>query len=102
VKVDRASMACGLEVRSPFLDHKLVEFCARVPSGLKIRNTEQKYILKRAFHDELPAEILQREKTGFGMPLAEWLRHDLRGLAEILCCRPTVASAACFRRRRLE
>jgi len=81
VKVDRASMACGLEVRSPFLDHKLVEFCARVPSGLKIRNTEQKYILKRAFHDELPAEILHREKAGFGMPLAEWLRHDLRGLA---------------------
>jgi asparagine synthase (glutamine-hydrolysing) len=80
VKVDIASMACGLEVRSPFLDHKLVEFCARVPSGLKIRNTEQKYILKRAFHDELPAEILKRGKTGFGMPLGEWLRHDLRAL----------------------
>ena len=81
VKVDIASMACGLEVRSPFLDHKLVEFCARVPSGLKIRNTEQKYILKRAFHDALPVEILKRKKTGFGLPLAEWLRHDLRTLA---------------------
>jgi asparagine synthase (glutamine-hydrolysing) len=81
VKVDIASMACGLEVRSPFLDHKLVEFCARVPSGLKIRNTEQKYILKRAFHDELPVEILKREKTGFGLPLGEWLRHDWRALA---------------------
>ena len=81
VKVDIASMACGLEVRSPFLDHKLVEFCARVPSGLKIRNTEQKYILKQAFRDALPVEILKREKTGFGLPLAEWLRHDLRTLA---------------------
>ncbi len=81
VKVDIASMACGLEVRSPFLDHKLVELCARVPSGLKMKNTEQKYILKRAFHDELPVEILKREKTGFGLPLGEWLRHDLRALA---------------------
>jgi len=81
VKVDIASMACGLEVRSPFLDHKLVEFCAQVPSGLKIKNTKQKYILKRAFRDELPLEILEREKTGFGLPLAEWLRHDLRALS---------------------
>jgi asparagine synthase (glutamine-hydrolysing) len=80
VKVDIASMACGLEVRSPFLDHKLVEFCSRVPSELKIRNTEQKYILKQAFRDDLPAEILKREKTGFGMPLGDWLRHDLRAL----------------------
>jgi asparagine synthase (glutamine-hydrolysing) len=82
VKVDMASMACGLEVRSPFLDHKLVEFCARVSSGLKIRKTEQKYILKQAFQDELPTEILHRGKAGFGLPLAEWLRHDLRALAE--------------------
>src|SRR6202040_3312804 len=66
-KVDMASMACGLEVRSPFLDHKLVEFCARVPSGFKIRNTEQKFILKQAFRDDLP--------------VAEWLRHDLGALA---------------------
>jgi len=82
VKVDMASMACGLEVRSPFLDHKLVEFCARVPSGLKIKRTEQKYILKRAFQEELPAEIVRRGKAGFGLPLAQWLRNDLRSLAE--------------------
>jgi asparagine synthase (glutamine-hydrolysing) len=82
VKVDMASMACGLEVRSPFLDHKLVEFCARVPSGLKIKRTEQKYILKRAFQEELPAEIVRRGKAGFGLPLAQWLRNDLRALAE--------------------
>jgi asparagine synthase (glutamine-hydrolysing) len=80
VKVDMASMACGLEVRSPFLDYKLIEFCARVPSAMKIRKNEQKYILKRAFKDELPSAILNREKTGFGMPLAEWLRHDLRAI----------------------
>jgi asparagine synthase (glutamine-hydrolysing) len=97
VKVDMASMACGLEVRSPFLDHKLVEFCARVPSALKIRNTEQKYILKRAFRDELPAEILRREKTGFGMPLADWLRHDLRGLAEDTLLSPNSCIRSLFR-----
>jgi asparagine synthase (glutamine-hydrolysing) len=101
VKVDMASMACGLEVRSPFLDHKLVEFCARVPSGLKIRKTEQKYILKRAFHDELPAEILQREKTGFGMPLADWLRHDLRGLAHDTLLSPNSCIGALFQTEKI-
>jgi asparagine synthase (glutamine-hydrolysing) len=101
VKVDRASMACGLEVRSPFLDHKLVEFCARVPSGLKIRNTEQKYILKRAFHDELPPEILHREKTGFGLPLAEWLRHDLRPLAHDTLLSPNSCIRSLFQTEKI-
>ncbi len=82
VKVDIASMACGLEVRSPFLDHQLVEFCARIPSSMKIRGTQQKFILKHAFKKELPAEILQRGKAGFGMPIASWLRNDLRTVAE--------------------
>lgn len=97
VKVDIASMACGLEVRSPFLDHKLVEFCARVPSGFKIRNAEQKYILKRAFRNELPVEILRREKTGFGMPLAEWLRDDLRALAHDTLLSPDSCINSLFR-----
>ena len=101
VKVDIASMACGLEVRSPFLDHKLVEFCAQVPSGLKIRNTEQKYILKRAFHDELPAEILKREKTGFGLPLAEWLRHDLRALSRDTLLSPDSCISSLFRTEKI-
>jgi asparagine synthase (glutamine-hydrolysing) len=78
VKVDLASMACGLEVRSPFLDHKVVEFCATIPSRLKIKRRTQKYILKRAFERELPREILNRPKAGFGMPIATWLRQDLR------------------------
>jgi asparagine synthase (glutamine-hydrolysing) len=97
VKTDIVSMACGLEVRSPFLDHKLVEFCARLPSGLKIRNTEQKYILKSAFYDELPVEILKREKTGFGLPLAEWLRHDLRALARDTLLSPNSCISSLFR-----
>jgi asparagine synthase (glutamine-hydrolysing) len=101
VKVDIASMACGLEVRSPFLDHKLVEFCARVPSALKIRNTEQKYILKRAFKDELPVEVLKREKTGFGLPLAEWLRHDLRTSARDTLLSPNSCISSLLRTEKI-
>jgi asparagine synthase (glutamine-hydrolysing) len=82
VKVDMASMASGLEVRSPFLDQELVEFCARIPSRLKIKGTRQKDILKRAFEQELPASILKRGKAGFAMPLAAWLRGELRGFTE--------------------
>jgi asparagine synthase (glutamine-hydrolysing) len=85
VKVDVCSMACGLEVRSPFLDHKLVEFCARIPTPMKIRGWNQKSILKEAFEQELPAEVLSRGKAGFGLPLADWFRHELRDSArEIL------------------
>jgi asparagine synthase (glutamine-hydrolysing) len=78
VKVDRTSMACSLEVRSPFLDHKLIEFSAQIPSSLKIKWRTQKVILKRAFQQELPREILQREKSGFTVPLSKWIRHELQ------------------------
>lgn len=81
VKVDIASMACGLEVRSPFLDHRLVEFCARIPSAMKISGFTQKAILKQAFARELPKEILRREKSGFTVPLSKWFRSELRDLA---------------------
>jgi asparagine synthase (glutamine-hydrolysing) len=81
VKVDICSMACGLEVRSPFLDHRLVEFCARIPSTLKIHGMKQKHILKEAFWDELPKEILTRSKAGFALPISEWFRSELREFA---------------------
>lgn len=83
-KVDRASMAVSLEVRSPLLDHRLIELVARVPSSLKLRGIEGKYIFKRAISGLLPPEILARHKQGFVVPLAEWLRADLRELAESL------------------
>jgi asparagine synthase (glutamine-hydrolysing) len=78
VKMDVATMANSLEGRSPFLDHKLMEFMARVPSGLKLRGGESKYLLKSALRQILPAEILARKKKGFGVPLGRWLRNDLR------------------------
>jgi asparagine synthase (glutamine-hydrolysing) len=78
VKVDIASMAYGLEARSPFLDHKVMEFAAALPPGLKLRGSQTKYFLKRAFADLLPREIRERRKMGFGVPLHRWLRQELK------------------------
>ncbi|MBS1788376.1 MAG: asparagine synthase (glutamine-hydrolyzing) [Acidobacteria bacterium] len=83
-KVDRASMAVSLEVRCPLLDHRLMELAARIPSSLKLRGREGKYIFKRSMKGLLPPEILNRRKQGFVVPLAEWLRADLREQAESL------------------
>jgi asparagine synthase (glutamine-hydrolysing) len=78
VKVDRASMACSLEVRAPFLDVELVEFLCRVPSRLKLRRLDTKHLLKRAMGDVLPPGIANRAKKGFGIPVAAWLKGELR------------------------
>src|SRR5881296_2680104 len=78
VAVDRASMACGLEVRAPFLDRALVELAGRIPSELKLAGWQTKYILKRALRDLLPKAILARRKQGFGVPIGLWLRGPLR------------------------
>jgi len=81
VKVDRASMACSLEVRAPLLDHTLAEFLAGLPSSFKLRRGAGKHLLKRAFVGTLPADLLHRPKKGFGIPIAEWLKHELSPLA---------------------
>ncbi len=78
VKMDRMSMAHGLEVRSPFLDTALVEFAARLSPSLKARGLSLKRVLKRALSDLLPEEILRRPKRGFGVPLDRWFRQDLQ------------------------
>ncbi len=78
VKEDRASMAVTLEARVPLIDHELAEFAAKIPSHYKIKNKETKYILKKAFEDILPHEILYRPKRGFGMPLREYMRDELK------------------------
>lgn len=81
-KVDRASMAHSLEVRVPLLDHEVMEYAARIPARYKLRHGEGKYILKKALSTLIPAEILYRPKMGFSLPLAQWLRHELRVLFE--------------------
>jgi len=82
VKVDVASMAHSLEVRSPFLDHKVVEFAASLPLVYKRQGNNGKYLLKKAMESYLPSEILYRHKRGFGIPLSRWLREDMRSFAE--------------------
>ena len=81
-KVDIASMACALEVRSPFLDHELIEFAATLPWDFKLHGNDRKHSLKAAFADLLPSEILNRRKRGFGIPLATWLRTTWRKPSE--------------------
>ncbi len=80
VKVDRASMACSLEVRAPFLDHELVEFVMGLPSSLKLRGLTSKYILKKAMQSFLPHGVIHRKKKGFGVPIAKWVKGPLKEL----------------------
>jgi asparagine synthase (glutamine-hydrolysing) len=81
VKEDRASMAVTLETRVPFLDHTFVEFAAKIPPVLKIKTGNKKYILKKAFSNILPGEIIHRRKQGFGVPLVHYFRNELRDFA---------------------
>ena len=80
-KVDRASMANSLEVRCPLLDHKLMELIAQIPSSLKLRHNEGKYVFKKALEPVVPREVLTRSKKGFAMPVAEWFRGELKTFA---------------------
>ncbi|MDX2031130.1 MAG: asparagine synthase (glutamine-hydrolyzing) [Blastocatellia bacterium] len=80
VKVDIATMAHGLEGRSPFLDHEVMEFAARLPAAMKLRRGRLKHLLKRAFPDLLPPENVNRRKMGFGVPVGQWFRGPLREL----------------------
>lgn len=75
---DRLSMWHSLELRVPFVDHKLVEFCASIPTSLKIRGREKKFLLRRAARGVLPDAVLDHRKQGFAAPMAAWLRRDLK------------------------
>lgn len=79
-KADRMSMAHSLEVRPPFMDHRIVEFAASLPASLKIRGSRQKILLKELMRGKLPASVLQRKKIGFDIPAHDWLRGCLRSL----------------------
>jgi asparagine synthase (glutamine-hydrolysing) len=81
---DKLSMACSIEARVPFLDDEVVEFLAKVPPRLKIRFSTQKYLLRAAMKDILPAGVLSRRKAGFGLPVRSWIRKELREMVEDL------------------
>jgi len=87
-KVDIASMAASLEVRSPLLDRSVIEFGVSLPRRLRIRQSEGKYLLKRLAERYVPRENLYRQKMGFGLPIGQWLRGDLRDWAHDLLTSP--------------
>jgi len=77
-KVDRATMSVSLEGREPLLDYRIIEFAARLPDNFKYRNGEKKWILKEVVHKYLPKEMMDRPKMGFGVPLMEWFKDELK------------------------
>ena len=101
-KVDRATMAHSLEARVPYLDHRLVEWAAKLPEASKIRGGETKHLLKRAYRSLLPEEILRRPKRGFDLPLADWLRGPLRELASDVLSGEGVRAWPALRPERVE
>ena len=92
VKLDRGSMAASLEVRAPFLDHRLLEWAWRQPTSIKTSGGVGKVVLRRVAERVLPAEIVERPKMGFDPPLGAWLRNELRPWASDLLAAPRSVS----------
>ena len=102
VKVDIASMANSLEARSPLLDHHLMEFAAALPSDLKLRGIETKYLLKHTLSGIVPKEILRRRKMGFGVPIDVWFRKDLKEMAYDVLLEKKCTERGYFKREALQ
>ena len=101
-KVDRMSMAHSLEVRPPFLDHRIVEFAARLPEHMKINGRQHKVVLKRLMRDKLPSSVLRRAKTGLDIPAHDWLRGTLRPLLMDTLSAAAIDETNLFRREGIE
>src|SRR4030095_5393338 len=97
-KVDRASMAHSLEVREPLMDHPLVEWLATLPSSLKVRSQEGKWLLKKAMTRHLLNDVIYRQKMGFAVPLARWFRVPLRKRVRDAVLGDRLASTGFFNR----
>jgi asparagine synthase (glutamine-hydrolysing) len=95
-KTDRMSMAHSLEVRPPFLDHRIVEFAARLPGDLKVRGSKLKWILRELMRDKLPGSVLTRPKQGFDIPTHHWFRTVLKPLLLETVNRESVESTGVF------
>jgi asparagine synthase (glutamine-hydrolysing) len=100
-KVDRTSMAVSLEAREPLLDHRLVEFAARLPERMRVRGRAGKFLLKKCMERYLPDDILYRSKQGFVTPIAQWLRGPLSSEARAIASSPVLAQAGFFDSKKL-
>ena len=98
-KVDRTSMAVSLEAREPLLDHRLVEFAARLPEKLRVNGGTGKFLLKKCMERYLPQDILYRPKQGFVTPIADWLRGPLSGQARAIASSSVLARSGWFATR---
>jgi len=96
VKLDRASMAVSLESRVPFLDHELYAFALRLPLSMKIRGNTRKWILREVLARHVPRDLFERPKMGFGVPIGDWMRGDLRDWAESLLSEEALSDAGLF------
>ena len=101
VKVDRMSMAVSLEAREPLLDHRLLEFSASVPTSLKLRNGQNKYLLRQLLARRLPPSIVERPKQGFAVPIGDWLRGPLKTMTEDLLLDGRLDRRGIFERSRV-
>ena len=101
VKVDRAAMANSLEGRIPFLDHRLIELSWHMPLSIKIREGKGKWLLRSLLYDYVPKQLVDRPKAGFAVPLAKWLRGDLREWAESLLDEQALKSTGFFDAKKL-
>jgi asparagine synthase (glutamine-hydrolysing) len=101
-KVDRASMLCSLEARVPLLDHRVLEFAARIPSELKFRDGQGKHIFRRLMEELLPKELLTRPKAGFGVPLVQWFNQDLAAYTRDILFATRSLDRGIFRREGIE
>jgi asparagine synthase (glutamine-hydrolysing) len=99
--VDRMSMAHSLEVRNPFLDHRVAEYAMRIPAAWKMKGRRIKYITRKLGERYLPRDLLYRKKQGFGFPLALWIRGDLRGLMRRTVEESHLAAEGIFRREEM-
>jgi asparagine synthase (glutamine-hydrolysing) len=99
VKVDRASMAHGLEVRVPYLDHNIVEYMSGVQNIYKLNGFTSKYLLKQAARNLLPPEIIKRRKAGFMIPLATWIKADLKEVVEDMCSESRIRRDGLFNQK---
>jgi asparagine synthase (glutamine-hydrolysing) len=101
-KCDRMSMAHSLEVRPPFLDHRIVEFAASLPQNLKVRGITTKFLLKEVMRGKLPAMVIDRKKTGFDIPAHDWFRGPLRTLLQDTLSSEAIAASGIFDARAIQ